>query len=459
MRKKERKPVDTEARIGIGKFWAWESRELSDAAIVFLVGYVQLFCTDVIKVNPLLVGTVLMLTKIIDAVTDVVAGYIVDRTETRFGKGRPYDFCLIGTWITFILLFACPQNLSDMGKVAWIAVFYTLSNSVFTTFLNAGENVFMLRAFNKGQIVRFTAFGGLATSLGGLIVGIIVPQLISNAGENPAAWVRTVAIVGIPLAAIGMCRFLFVKERTDIQFESEDMEKVSLKTMWHLIKKNRYLNLYLIIAVVSNMITNMGMGVYFFKYILGDLGLQSIFAAFSALAVVALVILPKLMKKFSVKQILMGGLFISALANLICFLAYKSVPVLVAGYVISTMATVPGVYIIKIIMFDNADYNEYLGLPRMEGTMGAITGFAKRAGSALGSFLLGIVLTLIGFSAELEVQSDATLMGIRSFTYLLPMASAIVQFLLWKAYNLEAKLPEIHKTLETRRSQTEEVQG
>lgn len=457
MRTKEKKPVNREARIGVGKFWAWESRELSDAAIVFLVGYIQLFCTDVIKVNPLIVGTVLMLTKIIDGVTDVVAGYIVDRTETRFGKGRPYDFCLIGTWITFILLFACPQNLSDMGKIAWIAVFYTLSNSVFTTFLNAGENVFMLRAFNKEQIVRFTAFGGLATSLGGLCVGIIVPQLINNAGEDPVAWVRTVAIVGIPLAAIGMCRFLFVKERTDIEFESEDTEKVSLKTMWSLIKKNRYLDLYLIISVLSSVLGSIGMGIYFFKYVLGNLALQSIFAAFSSLAVVALVILPKLMKKFSVKQILMGGLFISALTNLVCFLAYRSVPVLVVGYVISTMATVPGVYIIKIIMFDNADYNEYLGLPRMEGTMGAIAGFASRTGSAFGSFLLGVALTLIGFDATLDVQRDITLMGIRSCTYLLPVASAIVQFLLWKAYDLEAKLPEIHAVIATHRGQKKEV--
>ncbi len=91
--------------------------------------------------------------------------------------------------------------------------------------------------------------------------------------------------------------------------------------------------------------------------------------------------------------------------------------------------------------------------------MGAITGFASRTGSAFGSFLHGVAITLIGFDATLEVQSNMTLIGIRGCTYLLPVASAVVQFLLWKAYNLEAKLPEVHKTLESRRARTgEEVQ-
>lgn len=456
MSKREKKPVDPEAKIGVGKFWAWQSRELSDAAIVFLVGYVQLFCTDVIKVNPLLVGTVLMMTKIIDGITDLLAGYIVDRTETRFGKGRPYDFCLIGTWVTFILLFACPQSLSDMGKVAWVAVFYTLSNAVFTTFLNAGENVFMLRAFNKKQIVRFTAFGGLVTSLGGLLVGIIIPQLLNNAGNDPVKWVKSVAMVGIPLAAIGMCRFIFVKERTDISFEDENTEKVTFKTMWELLKKNRYFTLFMLIGVFSNTVGNMGMGIYFFKHVLGNLGLQSIFSAFSALAVVALVILPKLMEKFSIKQILIAGFIISAVTNLISFIFYTNVPILVVCYVISLFATVPGVYIVKIVMFDNADYNEYLGLPRMEGTMGAINGFANRLGTAFGAFLLGVVLTLIGYNTDAEVQTQATLVGLRYWTWLFPLVATLLKALMWKFYDLEKKLPEIHNTLEERKAKTVE---
>lgn len=454
MKKNSKKPVDGDAKIGIGKFWAWESRELSDAAIVFLVGYISLFCTDVIKINPLVVGSVLMVTKIIDAITDVIAGYIVDRTNTKWGKGRPYDFCLIGTWVTLILLFACPTGISNVAKIAWIAVFYTLSNGVFTTFLNAGENVFMLRAFNKMQIVRFAAFGGLATSLGGLIVGIIVPQLINNAGSDSAAWIRAVACVGIPLALIGMCRFLFIRERTDIEFDKEGEAKVGFNDIFKMLRGNRFIVLYYLISLIVNIVSSLGMMVYYVKWILGDLGVQSIFAAFSALAVIALVILPLLMKKFSLKQILLVGLVVSIIANFTCFIFYKSIPILVACYVISTIATVPGVYITGIIMFDNADYNEYLGMHRMEGTMGAVNGFMKRVGSAFGAFLLGVILSVIGYDPNAAVQTEFTLMGIRASQYLLPVVSAIIQIILWRAYTLESKLPEIHAELNARKAES-----
>ena len=157
MFRKEKKEKDLEGRVGAKKFWAWHSREISDTAIIMLLGYLQFFCTDVIGISPLIVGTLLAASKIIDGVTDILAGYIVDRTNTKMGRGRPYDFCLFGTWITLILLFSCPANLSNTGKVAWVVVFYVLSNAVFTTLLNAGETVFRLRAFIEKQIIRMSS--------------------------------------------------------------------------------------------------------------------------------------------------------------------------------------------------------------------------------------------------------------------------------------------------------------
>lgn len=92
------------------------SREFSDAATVLILGYLSLFCTDVIHINPLIVGTILAISKVIDAVTDVIAGYVVDRTDTKWGKGHPYTFCQFGVWICIILLFSCPQGFSDAEK-------------------------------------------------------------------------------------------------------------------------------------------------------------------------------------------------------------------------------------------------------------------------------------------------------------------------------------------------------
>ena len=110
-----------------------ESRELSDAAFNFLMGWIMFFCTDVLKVDPLLVGTLFAGSKVVDGVTDILAGFVVDRTNTKWGRGRPYDVCLIGAWLSIVFLFICPAGWSSGVKVVWVLLWYTLANSIFYT--------------------------------------------------------------------------------------------------------------------------------------------------------------------------------------------------------------------------------------------------------------------------------------------------------------------------------------
>ena len=445
--KKEKAPkVRKPGYIGAGKFWAWESRELSDAGFNFLVGYITFYCTDVMGVSPLIIGALFAGSKVIDAITDLLAGYIVDNTNTKLGKGRPYDFCLIGAWASMVLLFNCPDGWGETAKIVWIVVWYILANAVFYTFLNAGEKVFMLRTFDHDQIVKITSQGSLATSLLGLCCGIIVPQLINNAGTDPYAWSSMTIMLAIPFTIIGMARFAFCREDYDVMAEKKE-EKMDMKEVFQLMTKNGYWMLFCMIALISNTVSNMGVTVYYFTKVLGNLGLQSIFAGVSALAVIALVILPKLMKRFSVQQILMGGLLISALCNLICFIFYNNVPILVVCYVLNMAATVPGVYIVNLILYDCALYNEHLGLHRMEGTMGSLNGFMKRCGSALGSLLLGVGLTLIQYDADAVTLAPITFWGLRVMMYGIPLLSAVIQAVLWKFYTLEKQIPAIREEL------------
>ena len=445
------------AKIGVGKFWAWESRELSDAGFMFLTGYIVFYCTDVVHVNALLVGTLIALSKIIDGVTDVIFGYVVDRTNTKIGRGRPYDLCLIGAWISAVLLFSCPQGFSDNARIAWIVFWYVMSNAVFYTFLNAGEKIFMLRAFNHEQLIRMTSLGSIATSLLGLSCGILIPQLVAKSGKDPYAWSRMAIILAVVYTLIGLCRFLFVKEKLDgeeasLINEEKEEEKLELKEVFQMIRRNKYWSLYCLTVLISNIVTNMGVSVYYFDKVLGNLGIQSAFAAVSALAVIALVVLPALMKRFTIKQIMVGGLMISIVASSLSFIFYRTVPLLVVMYVINMAATVPGVYVVNLILYDNAIYNEYLGLHRMEGSMGSVNGFMRRVGGALGTFFLGLCLTLIGYDGEAATVASSTIFGLRFMMYGLPVVSAVLQIIIWKFYDLEERLPAIKQELEARKN-------
>lgn len=453
MFRKEKKEKDLEGRVGAKKFWAWHSREISDTAIIMLLGYLQFFCTDVIGISPLIVGTLLAASKIIDGVTDILAGYIVDRTNTKMGRGRPYDFCLFGTWITLILLFSCPANLSNTGKVAWVVVFYVLSNAVFTTLLNAGETVFRLRAFNEKQIIRMSSYGGIFMCFSGIFCGMLVPVLVKGAGTDVSGWTRMAAMIGIPLALLGFCRFLFVKERDDLVYTRKEQEKLELSQIFKMLGSNRYLWIILLVTLLGSIVGSLGVSVYYFQWILGDLSIQSLFAGVSAIAIVGLAFLPKLLDKFGVQKTLIAGAALSTAAALVSFLFYDNIPVLLICYIFSSMGNLPDTYLVSVLLLDNANYNEYKGLHRMEGSMGSVQGFMKRACSALGSLFLGIALTLMHYDSNMTELLPETFWGLRILMYGVPVITGLLTVILWKLYTLEKKMPKIKAELEERRRQ------
>lgn len=311
----------------------------------------------------------------------------------------------------------------------------------------------MLRAFTKPQIVKMTSQGNIATSLLGLLCGMMIPQMIQNAGKDPAAWARLAITMAIPMTLIGLCRMLFVKEENEAVEAVEEKVKTDLKDIFQMMGKNRYWIIFCGVTLIANTISNMGVTAYYFDKILGNVGIASIFAGVSALAVFALVLLPKLLKKFHLQKILLVGQLISAVINIICFLFYKNLPILVVGYVLNMFVTIPGTYAVRLLLFDSAIYNEYLGLNCMEGSMNSLYGFCKRAGGAIGAFLLGLALKLIQYDPDATTLAPITFWGLRIMMYGLPVLGTVLQALLWSGYALEKKMPQIKEELAARKSQ------
>lgn len=125
-RKQQRKAE----KVGFGKLLLWNSSSCSVALSTLMLGYATFYCTDVLQLAPALVGTLFMVSKIFDSFTDIVAGFIVDRTQTRWGKGRPYEIFMLFLWLSTWLLFSCPTSFATAAKCVWIFCMYTFMNSI-----------------------------------------------------------------------------------------------------------------------------------------------------------------------------------------------------------------------------------------------------------------------------------------------------------------------------------------
>ncbi|MEZ3471171.1 MAG: MFS transporter, partial [Schaedlerella sp.] len=124
----------------------------------------------------------------------------------------------------------------------------------------------------------------------------------------------------------------------------------------------------------------------------------------------------------------------------------------VAGVITGT-GTVPGSMLIALAVLECAEYNEWKGRPRMEGTMSSVVSLAKKVGAAVGSAGLGVMLTIVGYNGSLDTQSDGTLMGIRLLFSLVPMALYVVVALSLRGYfKLDKQMAQIRKENEERRA-------
>ncbi len=107
------------------------------------------------------------------------------------------------------------------------------------------------------------------------------------------------------------------------------------------------------------------------------------FAALSILALPVLFILPALMRRFTIRQILVAGNLIAMVAGVVGFLFYKNIPILIVVYIVSTIGTLPGTYIGALIILQCAEYNEYCGKRRMEGRSVRLSGLPRTSGPPL----------------------------------------------------------------------------
>lgn len=162
-----------------GKLLAWQTRPIALGSITIIIAYFTNYCTDTLGMAPALVGTLLMASKIVDGVTDLLAGYVVDNTKTKLGKGRPYEFCVVLAWACTVLLFSASPAWSLAVKCVWIFVMYTLVFSIFSTFLNAGESPYIIRAFgSRVAVTQVSSLGGIVITIGCTVVSITFPILM-----------------------------------------------------------------------------------------------------------------------------------------------------------------------------------------------------------------------------------------------------------------------------------------
>lgn len=462
-KQKEGATTSVKTKTPFYKTMGWSTRNISQTISILLVGYVSYFCTDVLGMNIGVVGTLLIASKVVDAVTDVCAGYIIDRTHTRFGKARPYEVFIILQWLTTILLFTVP-NVGRTAQYVYVIIIYTLCNAICITALGAADSVYMARAFTNSESRNTTAsIAGIVIMVASIVFNVIFPQFLnSEAGFTQAGWIRISIMIGVPLAIIGTLRFFLVKEVAteepadsveEVAASQSKQEKIGIKDSIMMLAKNKYALIIIVLMFITFFTNNMGnINTLYFKYIVGDIGLLSLVSLTSFATPVVLIFFPLLCNKLGTTKIMRICFALGVIGIAIRTVGGTNTATLMIGSLAATVSVIPISVMINVYLIDCMDYGEWVNGKRVEGLIASTANFASKLGGAVASGAIAL-LAFAGYDGLMEVQPDSAITAIGGMFNILPLVLYIIMFVLSMVYKMDSLRPQMMADLAKKHEQ------
>lgn len=267
--------------------------------------------------------------------------------------------------------------------------------------------------------------------------------------DDPSGWSSLVLCIAIPMCIIGILRFFFIPEKYVV--EDTKNEQKTLKDVGVLLKTNKSIYPVAILQMAVGLAGNLSVAGYYFLYIVKNLEISGVMSLFSVIAMLTLIFYPLVLKKITTKQLIQFSLLLSVGSGIIGFLAFDNLVMLALAGIVLGMVQLPVSYMGGLLTIDCADYNEWEGRARMEGTLASIVGFANKIGTAFGTFLTGVLLTMSGFDGTQATQPDSAILMIRACYSLVPMAFFLIAAFVLKFYKLDKMKPQINADLAERR--------
>lgn len=415
-----------------------------------IASFLAAFYTDVFGISAAAAGTMLFVTKIIDAFTDPMMGALADRTRTRFGKFRPYLlFAGLPMAGAAVLTFTTP-DLGDTGKLIWAYGTYSammLLYTVLSTPYSALSGV--MTASSQERTTLISARFVFAFTGGALVNKYTLPLVgYFGAGDDIKGWQLTMLLYGVLASIIFCITFLTAKERIapPIGQNTSPLEDIR-----DLLRNRPWLILFALAMIIMMTITmRAGSAYYYFNYYVERPELLPNYLTVQMLAYAAGATLAPVMTRYidKTKLLMILMAIVGTLSIAFYFVPKDMIWLMFTMNILISLALGPKSPITWSMYADTADYNEWKHGRRATAMTFSAATFSQKLGGSLGSAGMLWVLAAIGYAAN-QAQSDASQTGIALLQTAIPGVFALTAVFVTGFYNLTGKqLLIIQKELE-----------
>lgn len=345
-----------------------------------LATYLNVYYTDVLKLTGVWGGAFLVvfpiISKIVDAITNVAMGYIIDRTRTKEGKARPWLLLSAPLLaVTGILLFTVPSG-SETVQVIWLMVSYNLFYSFAYTIFNMSHNLMVpLSTRDTTQRGSLSVFNQIATiMMSGILVALVFPMVIMPAiGADKSKWIVLMSVLSILALPLTLLEYFFTKERVTLENQGTEEAAIPFRAQLKAIFTDRYMLIiyaYFLIYTFGTSIKNLSL-VYFCNYVLGTYNdgiTQTLISVIGGIPMgIGIFAVWPLAKKFGKRNVTLVGFILYAIGSAVCWLFPTNMVIMLVGQFIKNIGGLPCSYVFMALFADVLDHVEWRSGIRCDG--------------------------------------------------------------------------------------------
>ena len=400
--------------------------------------YLVFFYTEVFGIPAAAVGTILLASRIFDALNDPVMGHIADQTHTRWGRYRPYLlFNSVPIAVILVLTFSTPE-LSANGKIAYAAVTYLLLGVAYTAM--TVPHTALMPSITQDTNERSSLASMLTIAIFStiLVVAAVTMPLVNSFSSPQVGFTVTACIYGAVAIVLYLVCFASTKE-----LPSTQRSRHSLKEALQLVLANRPL-LILLVAVFFTQAANdmrTTSALFFLKY---NLGMESFYPVFMAIMIVSMIagalLSPFLGRRLGSKRNLyvIGMLVVIATGTMVLFTPYEQVTAIVVLLAVSSLGVGITYVMTRSMLADMVEYGEWKTGVRGEGVTVSTYGVSNKLGYATGGSLAAFLLASAGYVPDVAQTPEALAM-IRYMLVLFPVIAAATSIGIMLHYRVDAR--------------------
>jgi len=442
---------------------------------MFLMMYYAFFTQNILGLGAALIGTIAMSMRMFDAITDPIIGFLMDRTNGKFGKFRPY--MLVGNILLFIsvvLIFRTPDHWATSQKYIYTTVVYAIYIIGYTFQCTVTKGAQAALTNDPTQRPIFTMFDAIYNTVlfsGGvfLLTTIMAPKYPKNM-IDPNLWkdaslvFMSISLIFTIFAIIGIAQ----KDRTEFFGLGENGVEVKFKDYFEIIRNNKPIQMLVIAASTDKLASTVlrGAMVYFFSNVLLNVGLQGTYSLANVIPVMLITTIGvNLSRKTGIKKAFVGAtwasmLFLCVILASVPMLTKSSTGIIILLCLMAVQTGVMGVSsnIVIPMIADCADYETSRSGRFIPGMMGTLFSFVDKMISSFATFIIGMIIAWSGYGHSIIEPNSAVnskfYIGILVCMFVIPILGHVASLIAMKFYALDApSMVKVNQTITDRKSE------